>query len=96
MRRGPVGPAESAAEATKGLIERRQYSRNVNYKAIDSLFESHPDSEDGSRAGTPLRGMDDEKTDEKGDEDDEGESVHMRRYQEGELTASSRRSRENG
>lgn len=73
MRRGPVGPAESAAEATKGLIERRQYSRNVNYKAIDSLFESIPDDED-SRAGTPLHGVD-EKTDEKGEDDDEhGES----------------------
>jgi len=68
MRRGPVGPAESAAEATKGLIERRQYSRNVNYKAIDSLFESIPDDED-SRAGTPLHGVD-EKTDEKGEDDE--------------------------
>jgi hypothetical protein len=70
MRRGPVGPAESAAESTKGLIERRQYSRNVNYAAIDSLFESNPDDERDSRAATPLHGVD-EKTDEKGDDDDD-------------------------
>ena len=79
MRRGPVGPAESAAEATKGLIERRQYSRNVNYKAIDSLFESNPDDEEDSRAGTPLHGVD-EKMDEKGEDDDEhGESSGVAR-----------------
>lgn len=75
MRRGPVGPAESAAESAKGLIERRQYSRNVNYGALERLFESNPDDERDSRDGTPLQGVD-EKTDEKGEDDEEhdGES----------------------
>lgn len=75
MRRGPVGPAESAAESAKGLIERRQYSRNVNYGALERLFESNPDDERDSRDGTPLHGVD-EKTDEKGENDEEhdGES----------------------
>jgi hypothetical protein len=68
MRRGPVGPAESAAASTKDFIERKHFSRNVNYGALEGLFKTKGEDDDDSRAGTPLHDMDD-KTDGQGQDD---------------------------
>jgi len=71
MRRAPVGPADSAAASTKGFVERRLYSRNVNYAAIDGLFQTKTDEDDDSRAGTPMHELETKPDREGEDEPDE-------------------------
>jgi len=78
MRRAPVGPADSAAASTKGFVERRLYSRNVNYAAIDGLFQTKTDEDDDSRAGTPMHEL--ESKPDRADEGEPDESKYSQAY----------------